>query len=195
MPFLLHTIWREIAFFLFMRSSLLFADNSQSPPQSPYPDTVPLRLFQILRFFLIHWLIGQFASDWFVMLNLVFPSDILFSLSSCCITATLQRERCWKVCWWEASISDGHLCWPHWVYVRTPYHMSFAFHHWTWPSLFSQLFSTSTQARLKEYFSLAILWSVFCRLYKDTIDSNVHLWDMSFIYNCILLWSRRLLVI
>lgn len=120
MPFLLHTVRLEADCLLIMRSSLLFADNSQSPPRSPYPDMVSLRLFQILRFFLIHCLIGQFASSHtkcplltdFFMLNLVFLSDSLFSLSSCCITAALQRERCWKVLsvgslyfWWTSMLT------------------------------------------------------------------------------------------
>lgn len=184
MPFLLHTSCLQIAFFLIRRPELLFAGNSRSPPQSPYPDTVPLRLFQILRYFPIWWLIGRFASSQSKCLLLtdlfyvVFPSDILFSLPPCYIMAILNGERCWKV----LLLGSLYFWWPHWVEIQTPCHIPLCFIIELGP-LFSLFFPASTQAQLKEYLSLAILWPVFfCKLYKDTVDSNVHLWDISSLF-------------
>lgn len=80
---------------------------------------VPLRWFQILRFFLILWLIRWFASFqtkcllviYFLCWTLFFLL-IFFSLSSCYIAAKLHRERCWKVLlvgslyfWWTSMLT------------------------------------------------------------------------------------------
>lgn len=108
----------EIPFFHIMRSSLLFTDNSRSPPQSPYPDVVPLRLFQILRFFpypLAHkatCLLPNKMSitDWFFFLcwTLFFP--LIFYFPSPLAVLQQHWERCWKVllvgslCFWWTSM-------------------------------------------------------------------------------------------
>lgn len=190
MPFLLHTIWLGDSFLPYYEVITIIYWDSRSPPQSPYPDVVPLRLFQILRFFpypLAHkatCLLPNKMSitDWFFfyvepcfsLWYFIFPLLLLYYSNT--------GRDVGKSCWWEVSVSDGHLCWPHWVEVRTPCHMSFAFCHWAWPSLFSQLFSTPTQARLKEYFSLAILYDQYFTGYTKTLWTQMYVFEISVFY-------------
>lgn len=141
MPFLLHTSCLQIAFFLIRRPALLFAGNSRSPPQSPYPDMVPLRLFQILRYFPIWWLIGWVCllpikmsiTDWFILCcfplwYFAFPLPLLYYGNT----------------EWGEMLEGPVAGKP--LFLMTPLSRntdtisySFVFHHWAWSPLFSVL--------------------------------------------------------
>lgn len=120
MLFLLHTTWLEIVHFLILGPSILFAANSQAPPQFPYLDMVRLSLFRTLRLFFISWLMGQFAFSKTKFLLLIyvlcqtwfFPLTVTFSLSSGCITELLLMGRSLKLLvlgsvtsWWRSILT------------------------------------------------------------------------------------------